>query len=166
MSDVGLLVVRVVVGSFMASHGLPKLRDSDGEYAKSFEKLGFHPGSTFVRKAAAVETSAAALIALGLFGPLGPMLLLSDMIVAMASVAAREKKFTPNKHELEAAYAAVAVLLALSGPGRLAVDRLLRIDVFDKPSLRYTSLAAAVAGAAFMLASRQDQDQPPASTSG
>jgi uncharacterized membrane protein YphA (DoxX/SURF4 family) len=52
MSDAGLLVVRTIVGFFMASHGLPKMPDDDHEYAKSFEGLGFHPGALFVAQAA------------------------------------------------------------------------------------------------------------------
>jgi uncharacterized membrane protein YphA (DoxX/SURF4 family) len=89
MSDIGLLLVRTTVGYFMASHGLPKIRDRDCQYAKSFEGLGFHPGARFVSRAAKAETSSAVLISLGLFGPLGPMLLLSDMIAAIANMRSR-----------------------------------------------------------------------------
>jgi putative oxidoreductase len=161
MSDVGLLLVRTIVGYYMSSHGLPKMRDDDHQYAKSFEGLGFYPGALFVSRAAGVETSSAVLICLGMLGPLGPMLLLSDMLVAMLAVAAREKTFESKKHEIEALYAGVAVLLALSGPGRFSVDCMFRIKFLDKSWLRYASLGAAAAGAAFMLSQRRDSNQLP-----
>jgi len=155
MNDFGVPLVRLVVGGFMLSHSLPKLDDSDHEYAKSFERLGFRPGATFVMRAAAAETSAAVLIGLGAFGPIGPTLLLSDMIVAMLSVAAQEEKFDPSKHELEALYGSIAAMVALSGPGRFAMDRALGIDGLNKTWLRLLSLASAAAGAAFMLSQRE-----------
>jgi putative oxidoreductase len=166
MSDVGLLLVRTTVAYyFMVSHGLPKMRDDDGQHAKTFEGLGFHPGALFVSRVAIAETSAAVLIGLGLFGPLGPMLLLSDMMVAIGAVSARERTFEASKHEIEIVYAAIAVLLTLSGPGRFSADRLLGMTFFDKPWLRCISLGAAAAGAAFMLNQRHDENEPAAEAS-
>jgi putative oxidoreductase len=162
MSDAGLLVVRTIVGFFMASHGLPKMPDDDHEYAKSFEGLGFHPGALFVAQAAVVETSSAVFIGLGVFGPVGPMLLFSDMVVAMLAVTFRDKTFEPSKHEVEALYAGAALLLMLSGPGRFSVDRMLGVTFLDKLWVRYIALGAAAAGAAFMLNLRHDPNQPPA----
>ena len=63
----------------------------------------------------------------------------------------------------EALYAAVSVLLALSGPRRFSVDRLLCLKVFDAPWLRYLSLGAVVTGAAFMLTMRR-KPEPSAET--
>jgi len=165
MSDVGLLFVRTTVGYFIASHGLPKMRDHDCQYAKSFEGLGFHPGARFVSRAAKAETSSAVLIGLGLFGPLGPMLLFSDMIVAIGAVSAREKTFEPSKHEIEILYAAIAVLLTLSGPGRFSADRALGMTFLDKPWLRCVSLGTAAAGAVFILNQRHDDNEAAAEAS-
>jgi putative oxidoreductase len=156
MDDIGLVLIRATTGAFMAYHGLPKWRE-DSQHAKMFEDLGFHPGAAFVRQAAVVETSAAVLIALGLFGPLGPMLLLSDMIVAAVSGAALEHPITPSKHELEALYGSIAALLLLSGPGSLSLDRAAGIDRLNKRWLRWLALGAAVAGAASMLSRRNHQ---------
>jgi hypothetical protein len=86
------------------------------------------------------------------------MLLLSDMIVAIGAVSAREKTFEISKHEIEILYAAVAVLLTLSGPGRLSADRVFGTTFFDKPWLRCVSLGAATASAAFILNQRHDDN--------
>jgi uncharacterized membrane protein YphA (DoxX/SURF4 family) len=153
-TDAGLLLARIVVGSFMMKHGSPKLRDTDGEYAKSFESLGFRPGATFVRQAAIVETLSGALIITGALGPVGPMLLLSDMIVAGTSVAARQHTPSLFKHELESVYATIAVLFALAGYGSASVDRAIGLDSLDKSWLRVLSIAAGFTGAVAMLAQR------------
>lgn len=165
MNDFGLFGLRVVAGGYMVTHGLPKLRDADGEYAKSFESLGFHPGSTFVTQAGLVETLSGALIALGALGPVGPMMLLADMIVATVATTARAKHFDPSKHEVEALYAAIAVLLALSGPGKISLEGALDIRPFDAAWLRYLSVGAALAGAAFMLSQRTPSASEPQTSS-
>jgi putative oxidoreductase len=156
MRNVGLLYLRTVVGLFIGSHGLPKFRDDDHQFAQSFESLGFRPGTFFVAQAAAVETSAAFLIGLGLLGPLGPMLLLSDMLVAMFAVAGRDKRFDYKKHELEILYASIAFSLALGGPGKFSIDRAIGVNALNRPWLRRASIGAAIAGAVFMLALRED----------
>jgi putative oxidoreductase len=154
MDAIGLFVLRIVAGGYIVVYGLPKLRRDNASYVKEFEGLGFHPGEVFVKRSGIVETASGALIALGALGPAGPMLLLADMLVAGVAETAREKKFDVNEREEEMLFASIAVLLALSGPGQLSLDRALGIKVFDRPWLRYLSLGAAFAGAAFMLSAR------------
>jgi putative oxidoreductase len=155
MDAIGLFVLRVVTGGYIVFYGLPKLRRDDAKYVKEFEGLGFYPGEVFVKRSGVVETTAGALIALGALGPTGPALLLADMIVAGAAETARDKKFDVNEREEEMLFASIAVLLALSGPGELSLDRALGMKLFDRGWLRYLSLGAAFAGAAFMLSARR-----------
>lgn len=154
MNDLGLFILRVVAGSYIMKYGVSKLRDVDGAYAKEFEGLGFHPVETFVTRAGLVESISGALIVLGALGPAGPMMLLSDMLVAASATTARAKRFDINEHEDEALYASTALLLALSGPGSISLDSALGIRTFDRPWLRYLSIAGALGGAAFMLSQR------------
>ncbi|MGC2130510.1 MAG: DoxX family protein [Candidatus Aquilonibacter sp.] len=154
MDAIGLFVLRAVTGGYIVFYGLPKLHRNNAKYVKEFEGLGFHPGDVFVKRSGVVETASGALIALGALGPIGPVLLLADMIVASAAETARAKKFDVNEREEELLFASIAVLLALSGPGQLSLDRALGIKFFDRPWLRYLSLGAAFAGAAFMLSAR------------
>ena len=155
MDAIGLLVLRLVAGGYIVYYGLPKLRADDATYVKEFENLGFHPGEVFVKRSGAVETAAGALIALGALGSVGPMLLLADMLVATAAETARAKKFNPNDREEEMLFASIATLLILSGPGQLSLDRALDMKFFNHPWLRGLSVCAALAGAAFMLSSRE-----------
>src|SRR5205823_3541045 len=83
----GLLVARLVLGLLMAAHGAQKLFGWFGGYgltgtAGFFEQLGFRPGRLFAAAAAVGEVVSGVLVALGLFGPVGPALMLSVMIVA------------------------------------------------------------------------------------
>ena len=87
----GLLVARLVLGALMVAHGGQKLfgwfgGDGLAGTAGFFEQLGFRPGRLFVITASLAEAAGGLLIALGLFGPVGPALLLSVMIVAAVSV--------------------------------------------------------------------------------
>jgi putative oxidoreductase len=154
MDDFGSLVLRVVAGGYIMKYGVPKLRDVDGRYAKEFAGLGFQPVGAYVAQAGLVESISGALIALGALGPIGPMMLLSDMVVAAVATTARAKRFDLDQHEEEALFAAIALHLALAGPGAFSADSALGLRVFDRPWLRYLSVAGALAGAAFMLSQR------------
>ncbi len=154
MNDFGLFILRIVAGGYIMKYGVPKLRDVDGAFAKEFAGLGFEPVETFVKRAGFVESISGALVVLGALGPVGPMLLLSDMLVAASATTARAKRFDFNQHEDEALYASIALVLALSGPGSISLDSVLGIRTFDRPWLRYLSVAGALGGAAFMLSQR------------
>jgi putative oxidoreductase len=155
MNDFALLILRLVAGGYIVKYGLPKLRDVDGSFAKEFESLGFHPAATFVKRAGRVEALSGTLIALGFLGPAGPMLLLSDMVVAAVGTTARAKRFDLDQHEEEALFAAIALVLALGGPGEFSVDSAFDIRIFDRAWLRGLSVPAALAGALFMLSQRR-----------
>jgi uncharacterized membrane protein YphA (DoxX/SURF4 family) len=154
-ADLGLFVLRIVAGGYVMKYGLPKLRDADGAFAKEFESLGFHPAGTYVTRAGLVEVISGALIVLGALGPVGPMMLLSDMVVAAVATTARAKHFDLDQHEEEALFAAIALLLALGGPGAISADSALNIRVFDHAWLRRLSVLGGLAGAAYMLSQRR-----------
>ena len=89
MAGVGLLVARLVLGLLMAAHGSQKLFGWFGGHGLAgttgyLESLGYRPGRVFATLAGLGEFTSGILIALGLFGPIGPALLLSVMIVAMS----------------------------------------------------------------------------------
>src|SRR3954449_3535490 len=89
--SVGLLIARVVLGLLMAAHGAQKLFGWFGGYGlhatgEFMVQLGFPSGRFFASTAALTEVVSGLLVALGLFGPVGPALMLSVMIVAAISV--------------------------------------------------------------------------------
>src|SRR5213078_4612310 len=89
--NVGLALFRFVFGLLMAAHGAQKLFGWFGGYGLAavsgmFESLGFRPGRLFAASAASAEIASGLLVAAGLFGPVGPALMLSVMIVAALTV--------------------------------------------------------------------------------
>lgn len=134
-SDLGIVALRVVTGGLIAGHGAQKMFGSfDGpgpeKTASMMEHLGLRPGKQWGMAAALSEFAGGTLTALGLGGPLGPISMLSAMTMA-ATTAHWGKPIWATKGgaELPATNAAVAIALAMTGPGRLSVDQLLGLKV-------------------------------------
>lgn len=147
--NLGLLILRVVFGSIMAAHGTQKLFGWFGGYGLDgtggfFANLGFRPGKVFAALAGATEVAGGLLTALGLFGPVGPALIVSVMIVAAVTVHWGKLFATENGIEVPLLYAAAALALALTGPGTLSIDRL--IGLTSPTALTWAALAAGILG--------------------
>jgi putative oxidoreductase len=157
----GLLLFRLILGVLMAAHGTQKLFGWFGGYglagtAGFFEQLGFRPGRLFVATASLSEVVSGILVVLGLFGPVGPALMLSVMIVAAGSVHWKHGIFAAtNGIEVPLLYGAGAVALALTGPGPFSLDAALGMDHIWTPALRLAVLAAGVVGGAVNLLARR-----------
>jgi putative oxidoreductase len=157
----GLLLLRLVLGSLMVVHGSQKLFGWFGGYgiagtAGFFETLGFRPGRLFVITASLAEAASGVLIALGLFGPVGPALLLSVMIVAAVSVHWKNGLLAAtNGIELPLLYTAGAVALGFTGPGLFSLDAVLGSDHTWTPALKAAVLAAGAVGGMVNLLARR-----------
>lgn len=157
----GLLVARLIFGFSMSAHGAQKLLGWFGGYGLTktgefLAPLGFRPGRLFAAIASSTEVVAGLLIALGLFGPVGPALMLSVMIVAAVTVHWNKGFFaTANGIELPALYAAVAVVLALTGPGLFSLDAVLGLEALWSPALAAVALGVGVIGGIANLAARR-----------
>src|SRR5258706_10280421 len=91
MTNLILLLARLLLGLGMAAHGAQKLSGWFGGYGLAgtgafLEKLGFRPGRAFALAASLGEVGGGVLTALGLMGPAGPALMILVMIVAMVVV--------------------------------------------------------------------------------
>jgi putative oxidoreductase len=156
----GLLVGRLVVGLGIAAHGAQKLFGWFGGHglagtAGYLESLGYRPGRFFATAAALGEFVSGLLIALGLFGPVGPALLLAGMIVAMMQHWRNGFFAMNNGVELPLLYASAGVALVFTGPGIYSLDEALGLGELSDPSVEATALAVAVLGALATLAVRR-----------
>jgi putative oxidoreductase len=136
MVGTGLLIARLIVGLAMAAHGAQKAFGFFGGHGLKatsgfFESLGYRPGVLFAASAAYGEIVGGILTALGLFGPVGPALIVLLMIVAAGSVHLRNGFFASgNGVELNAFYVAASLALAFAGPGVFSFDTLAGLDQY------------------------------------
>ncbi|WFB08032.1 DoxX family protein [Streptomyces sp. LX-29] len=136
--DIGLLLMRVVVGLTMAGHGTQKLFgwfNGPGldATAQGFAAYGYEHEEPMALLAALTETVGGLGLALGLLTPLAAAGIIGVMINAIATRWA-DAFFLPTGIEFEVVLLAVAAGLALTGPGRLAVDHLLPVVRFHRLS--------------------------------
>jgi putative oxidoreductase len=157
--DTGLLIARIGFGLLMAGHGTQKLFGWLGGYGIAgtggfFEQLGFRPGRFFAATAGATELTAGLLVAFGLLGPLGPALIVSVMLVAIATVHWPHGLFaSTNGIEVPLLYAVAAVALALTGFGAFSVDAALGLTWASE--VAWIAIALGVLGGVANLAIRK-----------
>ncbi|MFE0876676.1 DoxX family protein [Streptomyces smyrnaeus] len=127
--DAGLLVLRLAVGLTIAAHGSQKLfgwfsgGGIDGT-AQFFESSGYPSAKTMAVVAGLTETLGGLGLVLGLLTPLAGAAVFGTMLNALA-VKWGGGFFAPQGVEYELLLAAGAAALTLTGPGRLAADRVL-----------------------------------------
>jgi len=166
--DFGLLTLRLALGLLMAAHGSQKLFGWFGGYGLVgtggfFESLGFRPGRLFAAAAAVCEVGSGLLIASGLFGPVGPAVMVSVMIVAAVSVHGPNGLFAAkNGVEMPLLYGIGGAALALTGPGSLSLDGVLGLTSRWTPALDGAVLVAGILGGLLNLALRRKPAPAPA----
>jgi putative oxidoreductase len=112
-----------------------------------FDALGFRPGRVVATIAAVSELLAGVLLVTGLFGAIGPMLVLSTMTVAVVGVHWRNGFFAANNgYELAFTYALAAAALAFAGYGAWSLDAAFGITLTSRPSIALGLLALGILG--------------------
>ena len=124
--DIALLLVRLI-GLGMAAHGAQKLFGWFGGYGIVgtggwMESIGFRPGRLFATAAGLTELIGGLLLVLGLGGPLGSLLIISTMVVAVSVHLPNGFFTTNNGYETALLYIAIAFGLAFSGFGTYSID--------------------------------------------
>jgi len=165
--DLGLFLIRVVIGLIFAAHGAQKLFGWFGGYGLTgtggfLEQLGFRPGKRYATAAGLSEFTGGLLFALGFLGAVGSALMVSVMIVAIVTVHRKDPFFVAtNGMEHPLTFATVAVGIALTGPGRYSLDYALGDYRLLTPTATWIILAIGIIGAFANLAMRR-----PAPTAG
>lgn len=133
MVDIGLLVLRVVLGVIFAAHGAQKLFGSFGgpglEGTAGFHgQLGIKPPYLMAVLAGLAEFAGGILIAVGFLTPLAAVALILTMAVAVFTVHLKNGFFSMNGgYEFNLALAGMALTLLITGAGTLSLDAVLGI---------------------------------------
>lgn len=170
MIDIGLLLIRVVLGGLILGHGLQKLAgwfDGPGlrAWGEMLDDMGYRRPHGLARLHAVVEVGAGVLLVLGLAMPLAVAATLGVMLNAIVAAHAPNGLWVQNGgYEYPVVLAATVGGLALTGPGAWSLDATLGWDMTTVWSLAGI-IAGVLVGAATLLLARA-RTQPVASTGG
>lgn len=157
--DEAMLVLRLAVGAVMFFHGTEKLFGWWGGEGLSgasqfFAKQGYRPPALMAVVAGVAETTAGALLIIGLGTPLACLLLVSTLVNVMALHLRNGLSRRANGYEYELVLLAGTVAVLLGGAGRWSLDALLGVPVLTSPQAAVV-LAVGVIGGVAVVASRQ-----------
>ncbi|HEX6020702.1 MAG TPA: DoxX family protein [Solirubrobacter sp.] len=133
--EVGLLVLRIIVGAFVVGHGAQKLFGWFGGHGlggtgAAFESMGLRPGRTMAAIAGIAEVAGGSLLAIGLLTPLAAALLIAVMTIAIATVHWRHGPWVAEGGwEYNGVLIAVAFAVTATGPGKYSLDHALELDL-------------------------------------
>ncbi|MDM5336286.1 DoxX family protein [Fictibacillus enclensis] len=130
MLDLGLLIIRIVVGLLFVGHGAQKLFGWFGGHglkgtAGWLESIGVKPGYTMAVFAAIAEFGGGLLFAAGLVTWLGAAAIIVTMLFAIVKVhGANGLWSTAGGYEYNLVLIAVALGVAFTGAGAYSLDAL------------------------------------------
>jgi putative oxidoreductase len=155
--DVGLLLLRVLIGFVLFAHATQKLAGwfngpGPERAAVIFEALGQVPGRPMALLAATCELAAAVLLVLGLGTPLGAAIAAGTMLVAGVAMTAKAGGSwnSAGGGEYPFVLAVLAAALAFTGAGTWSLDTALALPWAAGPlaigagAVALAALAAAV----------------------
>ncbi len=130
MLNLGLLILRLVVGTILFAHGTQKLFGWFG--GRGFQattrwigSLGMQPAPFWAFMAGLTEAAGGLGLALGFLDPLGSLGIIAAMLLAIKTHWAKGLFAMQGGFELPLTYLTVALGVALFGPGAYSVDALL-----------------------------------------
>lgn len=159
--DVGLLVIRLLVGGLLIGHGVQKLtRRLQGEgldgTAGFFAQLGYPRPRVMAAAAGLTEVGVGALLAVGFALPLAAAGLVGVMLNAAVAVHAGGGLWVQHGgYEYPLVLGGLGVGLALIGPGRYALTAELGVELAGLATGGLAALAGVGAGLAALALRRR-----------
>ena len=154
--NLGLLVLRAVVGLLFAGHGAQKLfgwfgGEGPEATAAMFDRIGLRPGSRQARLAGLAEFGGGLALAFGLLTPFPAAALIGVMTAAIIAVHGANGIWNTNQG-FELVMIAAAFMVTAAGPGSASLDNAFGIAI-SGVGWALLALAAGIAGGASAVAS-------------
>lgn len=133
--NLGLLILRLVVGLLFVGHGAQKLFGIWGGHglagtAGFFEQIGLKPGRIHALAAGLMELGGGLLLALGLITPVASAALIAVMTAAVITVHGAKGLWAGNGgYEFNLTLAGAAFALAAVGAGNWSIDHALSLSM-------------------------------------
>src|ERR687885_2633073 len=156
LTNVALLILRIVVGVLFMGHGAQKLFGVFGGpgpagFAGWLQGLGLRPARVWAIVAGLCEFGGGLLFALGLVTLIAALALLAVMLTAVATVHWTKGLWvTKGGYEYNLVLSAVAAALALAGPGLYALDHVFGL-AWPEPAVFLIGLAMVIVGVSLAL---------------
>lgn len=131
MMELGLLIIRVVIGLLFIGHGAQKLFGMFGGYGPKgtggwMESVGIKPGVAMAVIAGLIELIGGTMFGIGLFTPVAAILIALTMVGAIVKVHGPNGLWaTSNGYEYPLVVLAVVIGVALTGAGAYSLDAVL-----------------------------------------
>jgi putative oxidoreductase len=157
--EIGVLLLRLVVGGLMFGHGAQKLFGWFGGYGLAGTSAFFggqmrlRPAKFWTVLAGLSEAGGGLLLALGLLNPLGSLGIIAAMLMAVILVHWPRLWMTHNGIEYHLVLIAAALAVAIGGPGAYSLDAALGLAL-PAPATLLVGLALVLVGVAVALATR------------
>ncbi len=165
-SDIAILLVRLAVGVTFAGHGAQKLFGWWGgpgftKWSAAITRMGVRPTWFWAALTAGVELVCGLLCIFGLLTPLASALLVAQSLyIVVRSHLPRGFWSSKGGIEFPLQLLTGSFLVVAIGPGAIALDRALGLDL--DATTRVVLLVLAVAGAFLAMAIARPQPQPAA----
>jgi putative oxidoreductase len=126
LAELAPLILKVVLGTIMAAHGLQKLQAGPANFGAALGQMGVPLPTLMGYVVTFVELVGAVLLIVGLLSRLAALVLTIDLVVAISLVKVHVGFLSPPQGgagaELDLALIAGFLAILLAGPGRLSVD--------------------------------------------
>lgn len=157
--DIGVLLIRMVTGTFFAAHGCQMLFGWFGgrgieKVSANFHARGFRPSLPFAVAAACTELGGGLGVAFGILLPLPAVALIGPMTVAVVSVHWPKIWVTEQGIEYPLVLGMVMAGVGLLGPGQISIDHVLDISLPKGPAYAATLVGTAIVVIAALMSSR------------
>jgi putative oxidoreductase len=156
--NIGLLILRIVVGLLFAGHGAQKLFGWFGGrgmvgHTGIMERLGMVPAPFWAWISALAEFLGGLGLVFGLLTPLAAVALLGAMVVAIVKVHWAKGVWNGNGgFEFPLTMATVAFVVGLTGPGVYSLDRVIGLRLPEPATYLVALLAMLVVDAVALVA--------------